>query len=167
MEPLLEGATVGFLVWRLSMKWRTAVDRAVAPLGLTHAQYSVVSSLLGMERSGARPSQRELSDHTGIDQVYVSKLVSALERAGLVTRTADATDSRAVRLALSGQGREVASQATGIVGRLLEELTEPFGGTRTARGRAFADELRTLLAPSARDRNEEETDDRRSNAHGA
>ena len=33
-----EKATPGFLVWRLSMKWRVAVDRAVAPLGLTHAQ---------------------------------------------------------------------------------------------------------------------------------
>jgi DNA-binding MarR family transcriptional regulator len=29
--------TPGYLVWRLSMKWRVAVDRALAPLGLTHA----------------------------------------------------------------------------------------------------------------------------------
>jgi MarR family transcriptional regulator, organic hydroperoxide resistance regulator len=26
-------------VWRLSMKWRAVVDRAVASLGLTHAQF--------------------------------------------------------------------------------------------------------------------------------
>ncbi|MFC9056332.1 MarR family transcriptional regulator, partial [Streptomyces anthocyanicus] len=45
-------ATPGFLVWRLANKWRVAVDRAVAPLGLTHAQYSVVASLYGMQRAG-------------------------------------------------------------------------------------------------------------------
>ncbi|GHI03432.1 hypothetical protein Scel_17530 [Streptomyces cellostaticus] len=48
MSKASEGATPGFLVWRLSMKWRVAVDRAVAPLGLTHAQYSLVASLYGM-----------------------------------------------------------------------------------------------------------------------
>ena len=44
--------TPGHLVWRLSMKWRVAVDRAVAPLGLTHAQYVVLSSLSFLERDG-------------------------------------------------------------------------------------------------------------------
>ncbi|MGO4757271.1 MarR family transcriptional regulator, partial [Streptomyces sp. 2MCAF27] len=37
MSSAAESATAGFLVWRLSMKWRVAVDRAVVPLGLTHA----------------------------------------------------------------------------------------------------------------------------------
>lgn len=37
------------------MKQRVAADRAVAPLGLTHAQYSLVASLYGMQRSGERP----------------------------------------------------------------------------------------------------------------
>jgi hypothetical protein len=44
--------TPGYLVWRLSMKWRVAVDRALAPLGLTHAQYVLLASLYGMEREG-------------------------------------------------------------------------------------------------------------------
>ena len=43
--------TPGYLVWRLSMKWRAAVDRALAPLGLTHAQYVLLASLYGMERA--------------------------------------------------------------------------------------------------------------------
>lgn len=43
--------TPGFLVWRLANKWRVAVDRAMAPLGLTHAQYSLVASLHGMQRA--------------------------------------------------------------------------------------------------------------------
>lgn len=84
-----EKATPGFLVWRLSMKWRTAVDRAMAPLGLTHAQYSLVASLYGMQRAGERPSQRRLADHVGLEPLYVSKLARSLESAGLLERTRD------------------------------------------------------------------------------
>ncbi|MER6983053.1 MarR family transcriptional regulator, partial [Streptomyces carpinensis] len=79
MSSAAESATAGFLVWRLSMKWRVAVDRAVAPLGLTHAQYALMASLYGMSRSGLRPSQRRLADRTGLEPLYVSKLARALE----------------------------------------------------------------------------------------
>ncbi|MGW1717304.1 MarR family winged helix-turn-helix transcriptional regulator, partial [Streptomyces sp. NPDC002156] len=95
MSKTSEGATPGYLVWRLSTKWRVAVDRAVAPLGLTHAQYSLVASLYGMRRAGLRPSQRRLADHTGLEPLYVSKLARALETAGLLERARDPQDPRA------------------------------------------------------------------------
>src|SRR5437667_225541 len=69
--------TTGSLVWRLSMRWRAAVDRAVAPLGLTHAQFVVLASLYGLACRGTRPSQRELADFTGLEPVYVSRLAKA------------------------------------------------------------------------------------------
>jgi MarR family transcriptional regulator, organic hydroperoxide resistance regulator len=124
--------TVGYLVWRLSMKWKTAVDTAVSPLGLTHAQYAVLASLRGMGRAGLRPSQRELADHTGLDPIYISKLVRALEGAGLIERSTDPHDSRAVRLSVTREGEWVIDRAIVVVGRLLEELTAPLGGTSNA-----------------------------------
>jgi MarR family transcriptional regulator, organic hydroperoxide resistance regulator len=138
--------TPGFLVWRLSMKWRVAVDRAVAPLGLTHAQYSVLSSLYGMVRAGERPSQRRLADHTGLEPIYISKLVRALEAAGLVERTADPTDTRAMRLALTDAGTDVAERAIAVVRDLQDELTAPLGGIRGGRTRNLVRELQALLA---------------------
>jgi len=145
MSTVSEGATPGFLVWRLSMKWRVAVDRAVAPLGLTHAQYSLVASLYGMQRSGLRPSQRHLADHTGLEALYVSKLARALESAGLVERTRDPRDPRAVQLALTEQGRETTRRAIKVVHGLLEQLLEPLGGLDSARSREFSRDLATLL----------------------
>ncbi|MFI1172556.1 MarR family winged helix-turn-helix transcriptional regulator [Streptomyces melanogenes] len=139
------GPTPGFLVWRLANKWRVAVDRAVAPLGLTHAQYSVVASLHGMQRAGERPSQRQLADHTGLEALYVSKLARALEAAGLIERTRDPRDPRAVQLTLTEQGRAVTRQAIEVVQELHQQLLEPLGGLEGARTRAFTDELRTLL----------------------
>ena len=138
-------ATPGFLVWRLSMKWRTAVDRAVAPLGLTHAQYSLLASLLGMQRAGERPSQRRLAEHTGLEPIYVSKLARALEGAGLVIRTAAPSDARAVELSLTDHGHDLAAKAIAVVRDLHAELTAPLGGPHSARTQAFTRDLRALL----------------------
>lgn len=150
MSTAPEGATPGFLVWRLSMKWRVAVDRAVAPLGLTHAQYSLMASLYGMQRGGERPSQRRLADHTGLEALYVSKLARALEAAGLIERTRDPRDPRAVQLALTERGQIATQQAITVVQELLQKLLEPFGGLDAPQTRAFTDELITLLdAPLA------------------
>lgn len=137
--------TPGFLVWRLANKVRVAVDRAVAPLGLTHAQYSLVASLHGMQRAGERPSQRQLADHAGLEALYVSKLARALESAGLIDRTRDPRDPRAVQLALTEQGEAVTRQAIAVVQELFQQWLEPLGGLDAPRTRAFTGELTTLL----------------------
>ena len=138
--------TPGFLVWRLSMKWRAAVDRAVAPVGLTHAQYSLLASLHAMGRAGHRPSQRELADHTGLEPLYVSRLARALESAGLIRRAEHPNDPRAVQLDITDHGATVARQAIDIVSTLLDELTEPLGGTGSKRSATFMADLEALLA---------------------
>lgn len=127
------------------MKWRVAVDRAVAPLGLTHAQYSLMASLNGMGRSGLQPSQRQLADHTGLEPLYVSKLARTLETAGLVARTRDPNDPRAMQLSLTEQGSDVTRRAIKVVQALLDQLLEPLGGQDGARTRQFTRELATLL----------------------
>lgn len=142
-KPL--GPTPGFLVWRLSMKWRVAVDRAVAPLGLTHAQYSLLASLHGMARQGVSPSQRELADHSGLEALYVSKLARTLEADGLIERTRDLKDTRAVRLSLTEQGRETTTAAISVVHELLDRLVAPLGGLDGAETHEFSRRLRRLL----------------------
>ena len=136
---------VGYLIWRLSMRWRAAMDRALAPMGLTQAQYSVLAPLYGMSRAGARPSQRELADLTGLDAVYISKLVRALEREGFVTRSTKAADPRAVELSLTEQGAAALQEAVKVVSELRQRLTEPLGGTAGARTAQLAEMLRQLL----------------------
>jgi MarR family transcriptional regulator, organic hydroperoxide resistance regulator len=141
----------GFLIWRLSMGWRAAMDRVLEPLGLTQAQYAVLAPLYGMSRSGARPSQRELADLAGLDAVYISKLVRALERAGFVERTASTVDTRAVELALTEQGLATVREAMPLVLRLRDELSRPLGGIDGERTRQLAEMLAELLdAPELR-----------------
>jgi MarR family transcriptional regulator, organic hydroperoxide resistance regulator len=137
--------TPGHLVWRLSMKWRAAVDRTLAPLGLTHAQYVILASLYGMERAGRRPTQRELADHTGLEALYASKLARALDADGLIRRDRDTADTRAIRLGLTDRGREVVRPAIAEVAVLLDRLMVPLGGRGDPRAKAFGQDLATLL----------------------
>jgi DNA-binding MarR family transcriptional regulator len=141
------GPTPCFLVWRLSMKWRTAVDRALAPLGLTHAQYSLLASLYGMRRAGdgAKPSQRRLADHTGLEALYVSKLARTLESTGLIARDTDPDDSRAVLLSLTPHGEEVVGRAVVVVRELHHELLRPLGGLAGEDTKQLVTMLNTLL----------------------
>jgi DNA-binding MarR family transcriptional regulator len=141
----------GFLIWRLSTGWRAAMDRVLEPLGLTQAQYAVLAPLYGMSRSGARPSQRELADLTGLDAVYISKLVRALERAGFVERAASTVDTRAVELTLTDQGIAAVREAMPLVARLRDELSQPLGGINGERTRQLTEMLVELLdAPELR-----------------
>jgi DNA-binding MarR family transcriptional regulator len=137
--------TPGYLVWRLSMKWRVAVDRALLPLGLTHAQYVLLSSLSGLARDGQRPTQRELADHTGLEPLYTSKLARALEADELIRRDRDPVDTRAIRLTLTDRGREVVQPAITEVSKLLDRLMTPLGGRGDPRAEAFVRDLATLL----------------------
>lgn len=153
---LSPGATAGYLVWRLAMKWTAACDRAVAPMGLTQAQYSLLASLYGLSYSGSRPSQRELADYTGLDPIFVSKLARTLESRGLLRRDEHPADSRAVQLSLTEAGTAAVVPAIAAVRDLQEEITAPLGGTSSARTVEFIDALRTLLG---QDQNQDRSGD--------
>lgn len=140
-----QAPTVGYLLWRLTTRLRTRVDRALAPLDLTHAQYTLLASLYGFTQTGVQPSQRELADWTGLEPIFVSKLARALERAGLVERTEHPADTRAVQMRLTPGGSSVAEQAIAIVHALQEEFTASIGGTQSHQTRALVRTLTTLL----------------------
>jgi DNA-binding MarR family transcriptional regulator len=122
------------------------VDRALAPLDLTHAQYVLLASLLGLGNAGIRPTQRELADHTGLEPLYVSKLSRALESAGLLRRTPDPADSRAVRLDLTPRGEESTERAVVVVHTLMDRHFAPLGGLGSKATADFVRDLTTLLA---------------------
>jgi DNA-binding MarR family transcriptional regulator len=140
------GKNAGFLVWRLATEWRAAMDRVLEPSGLTQAQYAVLAPLYAMSRDGRRPSQRQVADLTGIDAVYVSRLVRTLERGGFVTRAVNTADTRAVELAVTEQGSAALQKAVRAVFELRDRLTAPLGGNDGARTAELAAMLRELLA---------------------
>ena len=137
--------TIGYVVWRLAMRLRVSMDRALAPLGLTHAQYSLIASLHGLSASEA-PTQKQLADLTGLEPMYVSKLARQLETRGWIERVRDTRDTRAVRLVITPEGTEVTREAIAVTGRLLDQLTAPLGGRNSRRAAEAQAALEAMLA---------------------
>lgn len=141
----MDRAALGSLVWQLSTRWRVEADRSLAPLGLTQAQYTLLAALSGLRRKGGEPSQQALAQKLGLSAIYVSKLLRALEGAGLVTRLPDPRDARSRRLSLTPLGESRLKAARKTVSALDRQLTEPLGEPDGGAAQAFRIMLRSLL----------------------
>jgi DNA-binding MarR family transcriptional regulator len=137
--------TSGYLIWHLSTKWRVAVDRALNRFGMTHAHYLVLGSLAEFSRSGAPPSQRELADYAGLEVMYVSKLVRALESSGLLRRADHPDDPRAFQLEMTARGTDLVVDAAAVLRDLYDHLLKPIGGRTGRRHTALVQTLEALL----------------------
>jgi DNA-binding MarR family transcriptional regulator len=137
--------SIGYLVWHLTLRWRAQLDRALAPLGLTSAQYAVLASLYALSQGGARPSQRELADFAGLEPMHTSKLVRALQRVGLVERAGNPADTRAVQLAVTDRGVQVLTAARATVLELEEQRLAPLGGRNSPQSTQLREALGVLL----------------------
>ncbi|WP_220447051.1 MarR family winged helix-turn-helix transcriptional regulator [Nonomuraea deserti] len=137
--------STGWLIWQVALRCRTALDRALAPLGLTNAQYGLLAALSQLSRSGPPPSQRQLADFAGLEPMYVSKLARTLQQAGLIERRDDPDDTRAVRLTLTGSGAELVAAAREKVVALDERILAPLGGSSSDDTAQLHGRLLTLL----------------------
>jgi len=79
-------------------------------LGLTYPQYLVL--LVLWEKSGCRLG--EIAEELRLATHAVSPIIDRLEESGLVRRTVDEDDARAVRVQLTKQGAKMESDAAAV-----------------------------------------------------
>jgi DNA-binding MarR family transcriptional regulator len=104
---------------RLSVLTQAAFTRAAERHGLPAAQ----ARLLCMLAAGPR-RMSELAGLLGVEKAALTGLADRAERRGLVARTAVPGDRRAVSVALTPEGREVASAFHRDVSASLDRLTD-------------------------------------------
>ena len=105
----------GFLLWRATLRWQRTMVETLKPFGITHVQFVLLASTWWLCEHDVPPRQRDLAEHAGTDPMMTSQVVRALEKAGLVTRTPDADDARAMRLAPTKAGKALAPRAIAAV----------------------------------------------------
>ncbi|WP_156023073.1 MarR family winged helix-turn-helix transcriptional regulator [Terracoccus sp. 273MFTsu3.1] len=86
------------------------VEATLRPLGVTFARYEVLM-LLWFSRRGSLP-MKVIGSRLQVHPTSVTNAVDRLEDAGLVTRSTHPEDRRAMLVALTPTGRELAERAT-------------------------------------------------------
>jgi DNA-binding MarR family transcriptional regulator len=109
------------LCFALSVASRSVVAAyrpVLEPMGLTHPQYLVMLAL--WERSPR--TVRDVSDALLLEPATVTPLLKRLEEAGLVTRSRQAGNERALDVALTDKGRKLREKALGVPPTMMARL---------------------------------------------
>jgi DNA-binding MarR family transcriptional regulator len=111
VEQHSAGRSAGFLLWHASLRWQRRIADVLSPMGITHVQFALVSTVWWLGKDGFPPRQREVAEHAGIDPAMTSQVMAVLIERGWVVRGIDPMDARASRLYVTDSGREVAERA--------------------------------------------------------
>jgi DNA-binding MarR family transcriptional regulator len=100
-------------VMRVEQILMARLNSLLRPFDLTFPRYEALM-LLHFTRRGALPLGK-MGDRLQVHRTSVTNIVDALERTGLVRRTAHARDRRSTLAEITDQGREVAEAATAVL----------------------------------------------------
>src|SRR5690349_12369048 len=114
---------LGYLLRQASVALRTAMDRALAELGVTTPQFAVLTMIVAYPgASGA-----DLARLTFLTPQTINVIVRNLERGGAIAKTAHATHGRILRLSATSRGRALLRRCRARVGVLEVAMAQPLG----------------------------------------
>ncbi|MFZ5710777.1 MAG: MarR family winged helix-turn-helix transcriptional regulator [Pseudomonadota bacterium] len=128
-----------YLMNRIMGRYNASLRDEMAALGLTTPKMRALAVLSVVER----PTIRELSVYTVTEQSTLSRALDALAAEGLVRRETDPSDSRAVRVHATGEGR-AAFEA--LWPHMSAAQARMFRGIGEDERRAFVETLQKMLA---------------------
>lgn len=112
---------IGYVISDMARLIRTVFDRRVRNIGLTRAQWLVLTRLY--RRPGA--SQTELAEMLEIDRASAGRMIDRMEKNGWVERRADIEDRRINRLYLTGEARKAHKAMWAIAEATVDDALAP------------------------------------------
>lgn len=147
-EPLIAMLEVGKRAGRIAMLLQQAVRADLAGLGLTYAEFEVLT-VLRREGEPYRLRPSELTRSAFLTSGGTSNVLQRLQKAGYVEREANAGDARSRFVQLTAEGLRVTERGLAASADAHEEV---MAGIPAADVRAAADALRDLLLVAGRRR---------------
>lgn len=118
-----EDDNIGVMISDVARLMRTVFDRRVRDLGLTRAQWLLLTRL--HRKPGA--SQSDLADMMEIEKASAGRLVDRLEAKGWVTRRADKGDRRVNRVYLTPEAERVHKRIWRIAEATVDDALHDLG----------------------------------------
>ena len=114
--------SVGFQITRLRAALFAAVDREVAPWGISAAQGTILIYIAHGRGNRAADIARDYSYDTG----SMTRMIDRLVNKGLLRRVRDAADRRSVLLELTARGAKLTGELPAVAAKTLNDLLRGF-----------------------------------------
>ena len=123
--------------------WRAAIDRRLAPLGLSQAKWQPLLYLL---RADGPPTQADIARYLEVESPTVVRLLDRLEADGWIQRHHCPGDRRARRIHLTERARAVCDE---IESAVIDVRRQLLGSVTPQEMAACIDVLRRISAATA------------------
>jgi DNA-binding MarR family transcriptional regulator len=111
---------LGFLVARTYRVMQRTLMARLEPLGITYPQFQLLNALCDEDNV----SQIALADRVHVDKTSLARMLDRMEKAGLISRGVDTSDSRVNRITLTREGRRLESQVTPLRSLALDNALQ-------------------------------------------
>jgi DNA-binding MarR family transcriptional regulator len=105
----------GFLLWQIHLHWQRKIKKGLDTLDITHTQFVLMAALAWLSRTQKHVTQIEISKHSQVDRMMVSKVLQKLELKGYLSRIESKEDIRAKYIQLTKSGQVIIQKALKIV----------------------------------------------------
>lgn len=112
---------IGYVLSDVARLIRTVFDRRVRDIGLTRAQWLVLTRLY--RKPGA--SQTELAEMLEVDRASAGRMIDRMEKGGWLERRPDAADRRINRLFLTDEARHLHARMWAIAESTIDDALSP------------------------------------------
>lgn len=95
----------GFLLWQTSISWQRRIKEFLESYEISHSQFVIMAILLWFNGKQTDVTQTDLINMSKLDKMTVSKSLKKLSVKDLVTRSENASDTRAKLVFLTKEGK--------------------------------------------------------------
>lgn len=138
---------IGFLISDVSRLMRRRFDERARQIGVTRAQWRVLTTLRRHEGS----NQGTLADLLEVEPITLCRMIDRLEEAGHVERRRDPADRRAWLIYLTDTSRPLLDKLQVIAGGLFEDALNGLDEDQRTRFSTTLEAIRTNLNSSEDD----------------
>jgi DNA-binding MarR family transcriptional regulator len=123
-KTIQPSSSIGYLINRVRTEFIDAIDRELAPLDVTAAQYIIMGHLA----HNLADSASQLCKGISYDPGAMTRMIDRLEAKGFIRRVRSSEDRRAVNLELTDEGKAVFPKlrvsVVGVLNRFLRGFTK-------------------------------------------
>lgn len=132
---------IGYVLSDVARLIRTVFDRRVRDIGLTRAQWLVLTRIY--RKPGA--SQTELAEMLEIDRASAGRIIDRMEKGGWLERRPDAVDRRINRLFLTADARRLHARMWAVAESTIDDALSPLSSVERDEFSRLAQRVKSQL----------------------